>query len=229
MREKEFAGLKPVVLPKRIEQALDNASWQRDVLVGCLRNKQQLRTCLHHGFYHMPAERLEGDAQSVKWIAIYQSQTLFGRHAGVRYYGRVTGCKLLPRNQIPQIPRDSDTPYYVFYISQWQKLRRKIRSKELPVTHLRTTEFLLQNSTEVPELMVEDARQFRLYRGLRKLLCRPRLRPAGFLFEDAAVVLTQGEVGTIVDGKWTPSYLQRQYADAPSVVFSHILSQLPEP
>lgn len=226
MREKEFAGLKQVALPQGLEYALADACWERNVLVGCLRNKRQLRTCLRHGFYHMPAERLEGDPNSVKWVAIYQSQALFGRRAGVRYYGQVIDCKLVPRDQITQIPRDSDTPYYVLRIAQWQKLRRRIACKELSVTHLRTTEFLLQNGTEVPELLLEDLRQYRLYYALRKLLRRPRLRSAGFLFEDSAVVLRRGEICILRHGRLCPTYLREHYLETPYEVFSHILSKL---
>ncbi len=227
MTEKELSRLKPAVLPQKLEQALTDARWERDALVGCLRDRYQLRSCLRHSFYHMPADRLEGDPQSIKWVAIYQSRTLFGRWAGVRYFGRVTECEILPRSQIAQIPRDSDTPYYVFYVSRWQKLRRKIVSKELPMTHMCTTELLLHNSTEIPELMLEDERQLRLYHALKKLLRRPRRRTAGFLFENSAVVVKRGEVCTLVDGEMKPSYLQEHYADAPYAVFSHILSQLP--
>lgn len=220
---------KPAVLSKRLEQALLRADWdKRDVLVGCLRDRHQLRVCLRHRFYHMPADRLEGDPQNVRWVAIYQSQTLFGARGGVRYFGRVTACETVARRDIIQIPRDSDTLYYRFSVSAWKSLPKKITSKELPFTHLRTTEFLLRHGTEIPELVLEDERQFRLYRALKKLLGRPKARNsrAGFRFEDAAVTLVKGEVCTLRAGKLQPSYLLENYADFPYTVFRHILSQL---
>lgn len=222
----DTSKLRQAALPERLEQALTQADWSRNVLVGCLRDKHQLRTCLRHGFYHMPEERLEGDAQSIQWVAIYQSRSLFGGRGGVRYFGRVTDCKLLPRNQIAQIPRDSDTPYYVFTVQCWQKRRRKIACKELPFTHLRTTEFLLRNSRETPELFLEDAHQFRLYYALRKLLSRRRFKTAGFRLGGSAVVLKKGELCTLRDGTLHPSYVQENFAEVPYTVFSHILLEL---
>lgn len=221
--------LKPFVLPEKLEQALSAAQWEnRNVLVGCLRDRQQLRACLCYGFYHAPADRLE-DVSGIQWIAIYQSRALFGSRGGIRYYGPVTECKLLPRSQIREIPRDSDTPYYRFTVARWYRLPRKIVSKELPITHARTTEFLLKNSRETPELFLEDACQFRLYAGLRKLLSRRRIRTAGFRLDDGAVVLKQGELCTLQNGVLRPSYVQENFKEFPYTVFSHILLELSSP
>lgn len=223
----EAAQFKPPVLPKALEAALPEADWSvRDVLVGCLRDRGQLRISLRHRFYHMPADRFEGDPGEIRFVAIYQSQTLFGRWGGVRWFGRVTGWEAVTRKQITQIPRDSDDLYYRFTVDRWQKLPRKIACKEIPLTHMRTTEFLLRHSRQTPELFLEDARQFRLYHGLRKLLARPRIRTAGFRFEDAAVVLKGGEICTLRDGKLIPSYLREHFTETPFLIFRHILSQL---
>lgn len=222
-----ISKLKQAALSEQLEKALSQADWtNRNVLVGCLRDRQQLRVCLRHGFYHMPADRVEEDVGGVKWIAIYQSRTLFGNRGGIRYYGRVTDCKLVPRSEIREIPRDSDTPYYRFAVPRWIKLSGKVVSKELPFTHMLTTEFLLKNSRETPELFLEDEQQFRLYRALRKLLSRPRFRTAGFRFGDGVVVLKRGEICTLQNGELHPSYIQENFADLPYTVFSHILLEL---
>ena len=223
----DVSDFKMPTLPKRLQEELSRADWSdRSVLVGCLRDRQQLRICLRHKFYHMPADRLEGDPESVRWVAIYQSQTLFGNRGGVRYFGRVTGVEALARQDIKQIPRDSDTPYYRFSVARWQKLPRKIASKELPITHLRTSEFLLRHSRQIPELLLEDEYQFRLYHAIKKLLGCPRIRTAGFRFGEAAVVFKGGEVCTLKQGECKPSYLLENYADFPHTVFRHILSEL---
>lgn len=216
----EHAKLKPLAIDP------PEVSWQKDVLVGCLRERPQLRVCLRRRFYHMPAERLEGDPDDIQWVAIYQSQTLFGIRAGVRWYGRVTDCKLVSRSEITQIPRDSDTPYYLFSVARWEKLPKKIVSKEIPITHIRTTEFLLKNSRQTPELMLEDGRQYCLFHGLKNLLRRPRLRTAGFYFGDSAVVLRRGEICVLRAGRLQPTYLREHYLETPYEVFSHILSKL---
>ena len=221
MTEKELKRIKP------LNVTAPEVSWERNVLVGCLRERSQLRPCLRYCFYHMPVDRLEGDAADIKWVAIYQSQNLFGLRSGVRWYGRVVNCRQVQRSEITQIPRDSDTPYYVFTVARWEKHRRKIACRELPITHIRTTEFLLKNSAQTPELMLEDPRQYCLYHGMKKLLRRRRVRTAGFWFEDSAVVVKQGEICTLTDGKLRPSYLQDHFAETPYIVFRHILSQIP--
>lgn len=214
-------------LPERLEQDLLGAKWEkRDVLVGCLRDRKQLDICLRHGFYHMPAHRLEGESSEVRYVAIYQSQNLFGGRAGVRYYGRVTGCETVVRKEITQIPRDSDELYLRFAVDRWRKLPRTVTTKELPVTHMRTTAFLLHHSTEVPELFLEDGRQFRLYRAMKKLLARPRIRIAGFRFGDRAVVLKKGEICILRDGEAHATYLQEHYKETPHAVFTSILQHL---
>lgn len=223
----EATRFKPAVLPKGLEDALPEADWlRRDVLVGCLRDRGQLRVSLRHRFYHMPAGRFEGDPTEIRFVAIYQSQSLFGRWGGVRYYGRVTCCETVMRKEIAQIPRDSDDLYLRFTVDRWQKLPRKIACKEIPLTHMRTTEFLLRRSRQSPELFLEDERQLRLYHGLKKLLGRPRVRMAGFRFEDNAVVLKNGEICTLHDGRLVPSYLREHYVETPFLVFRHILNKL---
>jgi len=222
--------LKPPAMTKGLEQAFAQADWEnRNVLVGCLRNRHQLRVCLRHRFYHMPADRLEGDAENIRRVAIYQSQTLFGPRSGVRYHGRVTGCELVPRSEIKEIPRDSDTPYYRFSVSRWQQLPKKVVSKELPFTHMRTTEFLLKHSRETPELFLENEYQFRLYYALRNLLTHRRIRTAGFRLDDGAVVVKRGEICTLRDGELHPSFVQENYKSLPYTVFSHILVELSRP
>lgn len=213
-------------LPKGFEAALLSARWQRDVLVGCLRDRGQLRISLRHRFYHMPASRFEGDPTEIRFVAIYQSQSLFGRWGGVRYYGRVTGCETVLRKEITQIPRDSDDLYLRFAVDRWQKLPRKIACKEIPLTHMRTTQFLLLSSRQTPELYLEDERQFRLYHGLKKLLGCPRIRTSGFRFEDSAVVLKSGEICTLQDGKLIPTYLREHFVETPFLVFRHILNKI---
>ena len=216
----------PPKLPKGLEESVKAADWQRDVLVGCLRERSQLRVSLRHRFYHMPLSRFDGDPEEIRYVAIYQSQSLFGRWGGVRWFGRVIDCRTLLRREISQIPRDSDDLYLRFTVDRWQKLPRKIACKEIPLNHLRTTQFLLHSSREVPELYLEDERQFRLYWGLKKLLGRPRLKTGGFCFGEAAVVLEKGEICTLRDGVLCPSYLQGQFAEMPFSVFQHILQEL---
>ena len=216
---------KSFLLSEKQQQALADADWQRNVLVGCLRERQQLRACRRFGFYHIPADRLE-NGDSVKWVAIYQSQNLFGSRSGIRYYGRVVNCRLVPRSEITEIPRDSDTLYYRFDVTAWRRLPRKIISKEMPFTHMLTTEFLLQNSRQVPELFLENEQEYRLFQGLRRLLARRRVRTVGFAFGDGAVVLKRGEVFVQRGEALRPTFLRQDFLEFPYTVLKGIQSEL---
>ena len=80
-------------LPKGIERKLAKVDWsRRDVLVGTLRSKEQLDICLEHNFYYVPAERVEKHLP-IRYAAIYQTRNIFGKDAGIVYYGEVGNYK----------------------------------------------------------------------------------------------------------------------------------------
>ena len=83
---------------EKLEAKLKAVDWAvRDVLVGTMRSPQQLDICRRHRFYYIPAEQLGDEAFSVRIVALYQSQYVFGPQAGVQYYGEVTKCSLVCR------------------------------------------------------------------------------------------------------------------------------------
>ena len=76
---------------EKLEAKLKAVDWAvRDVLVGTMRSPQQLDICRKNCFYYIPAERLQDSDFPVRYVALYQSQYVFGAQAGVRYYGEVT-------------------------------------------------------------------------------------------------------------------------------------------
>ena len=98
------AKYKEAKLPKRLDKAIGGASWQTpDVLVGALRNRYQLDVCLECDFYHMPATSI--DPKTVRYVAMYQSITLFGRKSGIHWYGKVAEFEKVRRYEIDEIPR----------------------------------------------------------------------------------------------------------------------------
>ena len=78
---------------EKLEAKLKAVDWAvRDVLVGTMRSPQQLDICRKDCFYYIPAERLQDSDFPVRYVALYQSQYVFGAQAGIRYYGEVTKC-----------------------------------------------------------------------------------------------------------------------------------------
>ena len=89
---------------ERLEAKLKAVDWAvRDVLVGTMRSLQQLDICRKDCFYYIPAERLQDSDFPVRYVALYQSQYVFGPQAGVRYYGEVTKCSAVRRSAITEL------------------------------------------------------------------------------------------------------------------------------
>lgn len=138
----------------------------RDVLVGTLRNRLQLEICIENKFYHIPAARLSQNDFPVHYVAIYQSNHKFGPDSGIRVYGKVRRCSLVPRYRIPEIPRDSREMYYRFDIEEWKTLPDLITTSEHDIINIMTTRYLLENSRTVPELMLSSREEHLLYRKI---------------------------------------------------------------
>ena len=120
---------------ERLEAKLNAVDWAvRDVLVGTVRSPQQLDICRRHRFYYIPAEQLGDEAFSVRIVALYQSQYVFGPQAGVQYYGEVTKCSPVCRDDITELRARKGTEqnlYYRFEIREWKRLNRPIAAREI--------------------------------------------------------------------------------------------------
>lgn len=148
--------------------ALENYDFSEcDTLVGALREPRQLGICLKRKFYHIPAIYVEEYAIP-KYIALYQSQRMFGDEvAGVKYYGEVKKCTPMRRSRIREIPKKSNELYYKFKIKSWERLDNTIESKELGFVRLFTSSLLLKNVSDVSALTISDAYEFKLYMLLK--------------------------------------------------------------
>ena len=169
----------------------------RDVLVGTLRNRLQLETCLENKFYHIPASRLSQNDFPVRYVAIYRSNHKFGPDAGISVYGKVSQCSLVPRFKISEIPKNSREMYYRFDIEEWKTLSAPIASRERDFVNIMTTLYLLENSREVPELMLSSREEHILYRKISSCISgesNVRKIPYGtmdILFDGGRISVTQ--------------------------------------
>ena len=218
-------------LPKGIEKKLAKVDWnRRDVLVGSLRNRGQLDACLQHKFYHVPVNRVSDDKLPIRYIAIYQSKALFGQESGVRYYGEVTRCIPVRRRDIKEIPKNSNEQYYRFEVKEWKTLSKPILPKEIPFTHLFTNLFLLEHSSEIPELNLRSEQEFRFYSELKRALHHTEINDesteTGFLFNDTMVVFENGKINAYADKKIIASYSVDDFSRRPGAVFRKLQSQV---
>lgn len=154
----------------RDEYYKDEYFCNRNVLVGSLRNSEQLDINLSGNFYHAPCKNINLAKHSIRYIAIAQSEKRFGRDAGITYFGEVKAVKKMKRRDIKEIPKDSDEEYYVFEVEKWQKLANKIEISGFRLTKiLYTTEFLLKNASVLSELCIKSLEEYRLWQELKRI------------------------------------------------------------
>lgn len=192
-------------LPRGIEDKLAKIDWnQRDVLVGALRNKAQLETCLQHKFYHIPAAKIKEADLPIHYVAIYQSINIFGREAGIRYYGEVTKTNVVKRRDIREIPKNSDEAYYRFEIKEWKELNIPLTAKEVRDFPFFTNMFLLQHCPDVPDLHIGSEEEYRLYTEVRRLANDTSVNETdaepGFKYDDKTIIMENGDIVVLKDG-----------------------------
>lgn len=203
---------------ERLEAKLNAVDWAvRDVLVGTVRGPQQLDICRKHRFYYIPAEQLGDEAFSVRMVALYQSQYVFGPQAGVQYYGEVTKCSPVCRGDITEIRARKGTEqnlYYRFEIREWKRLNRPIAARESCFVKGLTSRFQLEHSAETPELWLRSQEEYRLCLNLRQALADTSINEAdndlGFAFRDFAVRFEGGKI-LVSDKGWV--FAQYETAD----------------
>lgn len=192
-------------LPRGIEDKLAKIDWnQRDVLVGALRNRAQLDTCLKYKFYHIPASKIRDADLPIHYVAIYQSINIFGREAGIRYYGEVTKTSAVKRRDIREIPKNSDEAYYRFEIKEWKELNIPLVAKEVRDFPFFTNMFLLQHCPDVPDLHISSEEEYRLYIEVRRLANDASVNETdaepGFKYDDKTIIMENGDIGVLKDG-----------------------------
>lgn len=192
-------------LPRGIEDKLAKIDWnQRDVLVGALRNRAQLDTCLKHKFYHIPASKIKDADLPIHYVAIYQSINIFGREAGIRYYGEVTKTSVVKRRDIREIPKNSDEAYYRFEIKEWKELNVPLTAKEVRDFPFFTNMFLLQHCPDVPDLHIGSEEEYRLYTEVRRLANDTSVNETdaepGFKYDDKTIIMENGDIVVLKDG-----------------------------
>ena len=192
-------------LPRGIEDKLAKIDWnQRDMLVGALRNRAQLETCLQHKFYHIPASKIKDTDLPIHYVAIYQSINIFGREAGIRYFGEVTKTNVVKRMDIREIPKNSDEASYRFEIKEWKELNIPLVAKEVRDFPFFTNIFLLQHCPDVPDLHISSEEEYRLYTEVRRLANDTSVNETdaepGFKYDDKTIIMENGDIVVLKDG-----------------------------
>ena len=220
-----------VILPRGIEDKLVKTDWtKRDVLVGALRNKDQLEICLKHKFYHIPAARIAESELPIHYVAIYQSIKYFGKDAGIRYYGEVTRYTLVKRYEIKEIEKNSDELYYRLEIKEWKRMNVPLVAKEVRGFPFFTNMFLLQHCLEVPDLKIKTAEEYRLYTELKRLSQNVTLNDEenvnGFQYNGKNIILKNGEIQVVDLGQVIEHVTVDMFVRNPSTAFNQLKQKL---
>lgn len=172
--ESDISAFERTILPKGIEERLARVDWnRRDVLVGSLRSREQWDACYVGNYYYVPVKNMPTNSRQANYVAIYQSKTMYGKEAGILYYGEVLRTDIVLRKDINNLPSHAlpSEPYFRFEIREWVELSSRIAFESEWVYKPRYTNlFLLQNCQRTYELFnIKSEADYRLVSELRRV------------------------------------------------------------
>lgn len=206
----------------------------RTVLVGALRNKDQLEVNLKNKFYHTALSNVNLEKHSIRTIAIAQSKTLFKEDAGIRYYGIVKDIRIVPRKEIRELPKNSDELYVRFEVDQWKELKIPLKVEGYQVRKIiYTTEYLLHNSEVVTALLIKSKDEFRIWKELKRINeeisgitdsqnIEDNTKLSGFKVKDADVYVDGEKIMVVNKGNICGEYALDDFRKYPGVVVKNI-------
>lgn len=163
--------IKRCVLCVRVMSDINRVSWNDEqVLIGTLRNRQQLEIILKNKFYHIPKSIIPDDKTDISYIAIYQSKNLFGRGAGIKYFGKVLSKEIIKRSEIYEIPSESEEIYVRYNIGEWKSLGNTISAGHSGNVVGFTNLYMLLRADVTNELYFGDENEYKLYRSIKTSL-----------------------------------------------------------
>ena len=218
-------------LPRGIEDKLQKVDWRtRDVLIGDLKYGDQLGACLEGRFYYVPASQIKDEDLPIRYVALYQSKRMFGAESGIRYYGEVRKCTQRRRRDIPYRRRDSDEWYYYLEVKEWKTLSKPIAVKERGMGRQFTNLFLLEHSSEAPELGIRSEAEYRLFTELKRALNDTEINDdgsdIGFVFGDASIIFEEGKIHVCRKGTICEEYAIQEFSRAPNAVFRNLYKSI---
>ncbi len=171
IEESHLGNYERNILPAGTKDYRRNIDFEQNVLVGSLSKRRQLTKNLEEYFYHIPYRKSIIN-HNLKYVAIYQSEKIFGEDCGVRYYGRIKNIEIKKRGKI-NLPtsRNKNKNYIVFYVEKWEKLVNPIKPEGYGVTgsHIYTNIMLLEKARTIPELSIKNLEQWRTWLELKRV------------------------------------------------------------
>lgn len=212
------------ILPRGIESRLAKVDWNcRDVLVGSVRSEEQLDETIKDRAYCIETALVKDDAFPIRYIALYQARSSFGSKAKVEYYGEVKTIEKFRESDINPNSTDANKFYYRFSVVDWQTLQRPIEPKEIGSRVMFTNLFLLQHSSQVPELYLNSEEEYRMFYELKRRTDANVLNSnnmvEGIEVGDYVVSFDDGEILLSSEGIIREKYAIVEFTKKPNYVF----------
>lgn len=176
------------IAPSGTRKRLQKIDWTRDVLVGGLRDLKQYEYCIKHNLYYAPARSIDNNHNvieindrvlPIRYVALYQSKKSFPNHFGIYKAGEVIRCYRCRRSEISNPSSqlgENNKEYYVFEVRAWKDIKNPIQMKELGIySYMLTTNYLMKNATDVPDLYIQNEDEWRIYWELKRMAEDPRV------------------------------------------------------
>ncbi len=99
------------------------------LLIGTVKNENQLQINLEKCFYHIPKTVVPEKEMPVDYVALYLPQHIHeSEEKGcIPYYGEVSSIELVPRAEIPVLPfQNPEMLYYKISVKEWKPVPEKI-------------------------------------------------------------------------------------------------------
>lgn len=149
----------------------------KNVLVGSLREVQQLEDALHHKFYHVPLANVTDHKllTQLEYVALYQSKKKFESHGGIgiHWYGKIIDWKVVRRGEITERPARQGTEeqlYVKFTVEEWIKRDTPIVPGGRGIYKLLyTTKYMFDRALEIAELKLDTEEDLKQWREERRL------------------------------------------------------------
>lgn len=163
--------------PRGSKDYYENKLIGKNVLVGSLREVQQLDDALQFKFYHVPLENISDHTllTQLEYVALYQSVKKFEPRGetGINWYGKITDWKVVRRKEIierPARPGTEEKLYVKFSVSVWEKRPVPIVPGGRGIyTLLYTSKYVFDRALEIAELKLETDEDLKIWREQRRL------------------------------------------------------------
>ena len=108
-------------------------------------------------------------------------------------------------------------------IKEWKELQKPIKPKEIGFVKLFTNRFLLEHSSEVPELKLSSEEEYRLYYELKRALNNTEINDSDkdirFRYDDAIVAFEDGNINIYKNNKLIEKETVESFSRSPNAVF----------